>query len=214
MGAGTTYYLVPGGEQKDTDYDWDNYCQLAEFSLEEQGFTRVGDTVAADLVIYFSYDLGEGEEYEYTYSVPVYGQTGYSSSTTSGSVYGNTYQGTTTYQPAYGVVGATTHLATGVVYPRSARLGAYPKSELGKESPQESWYTFIYSGGSSNDLRKVMPFMFCAARGLFAKDTEGWVKSEITMPYSEKMKAFSAAFEEFLIRRGYKEPEEEETAQS
>ena len=130
--------------------------------------TRVDEFKSAELAVFLSYGIGDPEKSEYSYSLPVWGQTGVSSSYTSGSVnvYGNsgTYSGTTTYTPSYGVTGYQNIQGSNTTFTRHAFLTAYDLEEYRRtEKEKIIWDTRIASTGSSGDLRLVFPIMIAAA---------------------------------------------------
>ncbi len=92
-----------------TSLEFIEFASYVERVLRAKGMQRVSEFGSADVAVFLSYGIGDPETSEYSYSLPVWGQTGVASSHTSGSVntYGNsaTYSGTTTYTPSYGVTG-------------------------------------------------------------------------------------------------------------
>jgi len=101
-----TYVLLPGNEGVTwEDLQFQEYSRYVQRALEARGFQPAQEAEDADVAIVLSYGIGDPQTRQYTYSLPVWGQTGVSSSHTYGTAtaYGNTasYSGTTTYTPSY-----------------------------------------------------------------------------------------------------------------
>lgn len=162
------YILIPGGKGIDvTDLQFQEFSNYLDRSLSESGFVKAGAFENADIAILVSYAIGDPQTYQYTYSLPTYGQTGVSSANTSGTVssYGGmaNYSSTTSYTPAYGITGSTTHIGTNTVYTRFLVLDAYDVEVYARDKKLSSvWKSSVVSTGSSNDLRLVMPYMVTA----------------------------------------------------
>lgn len=138
----------------------------------ERALTAAGLTISAsgpfDIGVFIEYGIGAPRTVTSNYSIPIWGQTGVASSTTTGQIqtYGSsgTYSSTTTNTPTYGIVGAQTGTISDTVYDRFLTLRAFdlPASKKdGKLHP--AWQTEVRSSGTSNDLRVVVPFMLKAA---------------------------------------------------
>jgi len=172
-----SYVLAPGDKSvNETDLQYQEFASYVHKVLGERGFTKAGALQDAQLLVFLTYGIGDPQAHQYTYEVPKFGQTGVASSSTFGtaSLYGNrgTYSATTTYTPTFGVVGSTTHVATEVTYTRSLTLDAYdaPAYAADKKLAQV-WKTSVRSTGSSDDLRRVLPYMVWAAKPLLATNT-------------------------------------------
>src|SRR5882724_7620426 len=105
-----SYVLLPGNKGTNVgDLQFQEYAKYVHRALAAQGLTHARRVAAADIVVFLSYGIGDPQTHYYTYSLPVWGQAGYSSSTTSGTLntfgaYG-TYSSTTTYTPTFGISG-------------------------------------------------------------------------------------------------------------
>ncbi len=103
---------VLSGDPKISDsLEFAFYREKIESSLVKQGFTIVKGTEESRFIAYFTFGIDNGVIT--TSSVPLYGQTGgvtYTSSGTVTSSRGTTgsYSGTTYQMPTYGIVGTTT----------------------------------------------------------------------------------------------------------
>ena len=82
-------------------------------ALDHRGFEKAASPADAEVAIFPANAIGDPQAHRYTYTMPTWGQTGISRSSTQGtlSTFGNTgtYSATTTYTPTYGVNGYTTH---------------------------------------------------------------------------------------------------------
>jgi len=175
--SGTKYMIASGNKDvNQDDLQFMEYVSYVKRALMLNNFLLVKNVNEADVLIFLSYGIGEPAEHQYSYSSPIYGQTGVSSSTTTGSVtsFGNMATGsaTTTYTPTYGVVGSSTHSGTFVTYTRFFALKAIDaKKVIQKEAPLELWSTKVISTGTSDDLRRVFPVMVAAAKPYIGKNT-------------------------------------------
>lgn len=172
-----TYILFPGN--KDTspsDLQFQEFSQYINKALVSKGFTPTENIEGAELAIFLGYGIGDPEEHLYSYSIPVYGQTGISSAATYGNIntYGNfgSYYSRTTYTPSYGVTGYTSHVGSYVTYFRYVLLTAFDLNEYRKTQKEvQVWKTTITSSGSSGDLRMVFPVLVGASKDYIATNT-------------------------------------------
>lgn len=103
------------------------------------------------------YGIDDGKQVVSSY--PIFGQTGTSSSYTTGRVtsYGNTasYSGTTYQTPTYGVVGSGT--STGTIFKRYLNIEIIDIAKSGDGKVQKVYEGKAISSGSSGQLAPVMP---------------------------------------------------------
>lgn len=179
------YVLLPGGKGVEpADLQFQEFAAYVEKVLAEKGFMKVGAFEDADVAIFLAYAIGDPQTYQYTYSVPTWGQTGVSSSNTYGTVssYGGmaNYSGATTYTPTYGVTGSTTHIGTNIVYTRFLSLDTYDMPVYLKEKRlAQVWKTRVVSAGSSDDLRLVVPYMIAAMKPYLGVNTGRKIEVEV-----------------------------------
>lgn len=174
---GMSYLLLPSegvAEANELQYiEFSNYVRMA---LSERGFVEEDDPNKADLAIYITYGIGDPATSNYTVAIPVFGQTGISSSHTTGSVsrFGNsaTYRQTTTNIPSYGLTGFHNVERSSTQFTRHVFLTAYDFSNF-RETDEfvVLWDTRIVSIGSSGDLRQVFPVMIAAAMDQIGTNT-------------------------------------------
>ncbi|MDN3507017.1 MAG: hypothetical protein P0S96_07300 [Simkaniaceae bacterium] len=174
------YILLPGNTGcKVSDLQYQEFAGFAEKALHKAGYEQVYDLKSAEIAILLTYGISDPQTYNYTYSVPVFGETGISSSSTHGnvSVYSNcaSYSQQTTYKPSYGVIGATTHVGTKIYYIRYLALTGFDIEKFKKtekiEDAPELWSTKVHCLGKTGDLRKVFPYLITAAQEHIGKDT-------------------------------------------
>lgn len=183
------YVLLPAGKAVEVgDLQFQEFSAYVEKVLSEKGFVKAASFQDADLVIFLAYSIGDPQTFQYTYSIPTYGQTGVSSSNTYGTVssYGglSTYSGRTTYTPTFGVTGETTHIGTDTVYSRFLFLDAYDVPNYIKENKMtQVWKTSVVSTGSSGDLRLVVPYMVAAMKPYLGMNTGR--KIEVQVPAND-----------------------------
>ncbi len=155
--AGTTYAMIPFKEQEGS-LEHKSHEQGIRQELNARGF-RETPLEQAEVVVFLSYGIDTGREVVSSY--PIIGQTGVSSSYTSGTVqsYGGygTYSGTTTYTPRYGVVG--TGVTSRTEYARFLRLDFLDKKTLAEGKIKKLYEGKVVSRGSSGQLVAVLPTM-------------------------------------------------------
>jgi hypothetical protein len=171
------YLLLPSDENISADsLEYREFSSYIVKVLSEKGFSQVNDISSADLVVFFSYGIGEPKLEYSTRLIPQWGQVGVISNTT-GSVYGaGNYAGfssTTTHTPQYGLTGFTQQVTARTVYSRYFTLFAYSISNQSTESRSlsEVWRLVADSTGNSNDLRFILPMMVAASQDYIAKNS-------------------------------------------
>jgi hypothetical protein len=140
-------------------------------SLSSKGYQIVDSIESANIVILFNYGISDANTQDYMRSIPIWGQTGISSKTTTGNVYVNPYSNSVSYNqntsttPTYGVVGYRQVQESVTTYRRYLNLVAYDYEYFKKSNKEKRiWQTVITSNGSSGDLRKVFPYMLAASK--------------------------------------------------
>lgn len=171
------YLLFPGNEAVTwEDLQFQEYAQYLMRVLNSQGFVSADKAEDADVAIVLSYGIGDPQTHQYSYALPVWGETGVSSSHTYGiaTAFGNSasYSGTTTYTPTYGITGYTTQLGSVTSDFRYALIPGYDFKAFKDSNKQvQLWRTTITSTGSSGDLRQVFPILISAAVPYLASNT-------------------------------------------
>lgn len=183
------YVLLPSNKNvKVDDLQFKEYAKYVNRALQRKGFSPAKNFQKANVAIFLGYGIGEPKEHQFTYSLPTWGKTGISSSTTYGTsntygnlnTYGNygTYSGntnsssTTIYTPTYGITGSTRHSGSYTTYFRFMFLDAVDLEEFKKSKKTvQLWKTTVTSSGSSSDLRRVFPILVAASKNYIATNT-------------------------------------------
>ncbi|WP_051258869.1 DUF4136 domain-containing protein [Chitinibacter tainanensis] len=155
--SGVTYTIVPSNEQKES-LEFRSYAKLIKNQLQTRGMSEV-PYKEAKYAILMQYGIDNGQEVVSTY--PIFGQTGVSSTYTTGSVnvYGNTatYNESTYVTPTFGVVGTGTSSDT--VFTRYLNLDIVDIANSGDGKVRKVYEGKAISKGSSSQLAPVMPYM-------------------------------------------------------
>ncbi len=122
-----TIFIAPYEEQDDKSISWSSTMNILTAELQQKGFTAVDSRDKAAYIAYFGYGVDEGETITTQYSIPRYGVTGYSGSSTQSTVYGNSISSNTTLNPSYGVTGYRSGSRTDIVFTRSIRFEIFDK---------------------------------------------------------------------------------------
>jgi hypothetical protein len=123
--VGKTIYVQSFKEQNTDNMQWTKVVQILNQELTNKGLSITSNRSKADFIGYFGYAIDNGEKVISSYSVPNWGVTGYSGSSTYGSTYGNSFSATTSYTPSYGVTGYSSGLTSSIVYTRSVKFDIY-----------------------------------------------------------------------------------------
>jgi hypothetical protein len=154
--ARKSYVLLPGNKGTGADdLQFQEYATYVQRALAARGLVHATRLEDADIAVFLSYGIGDPQTHYYTYSLPIWGQTGYSGSTTSGALntfggYG-TYSGTTTYTPTYGVTGYSNQLSSATTYFRFILLDAYDMESY----KQEKWRPTPRVPRHARGIRKI-----------------------------------------------------------
>lgn len=171
-----TYVLLPANEKCDpNDLLFCEFFAYTDRALMQSGFVKVCRPEQAAVTILLNYEVGEPYTYQYTYSVPVYGQTGVNACTTTNYGCYSSYS-TTSYTPTYGIVGSETHVGTKIAYPHYFWLVGYDNTC----SRGQLWETKARCASNSGDLRFMFPIMLAATQPYIAKNTCQRIKVDIS----------------------------------
>lgn len=156
--SGMKYTVVPFKDQEES-LEYKSYQQVVKDELQKNGL-RESTVDEATLVVFMMYGIDSGKAVISSY--PIMGQTGVSSSQTTGSIQtygsGGTYQGTTTYTPSYGVVG--TGVASRTEYKRCLMLNILDKSAFVEKGEIKKLYEAkVVSSGRKGEISEVLPIM-------------------------------------------------------
>lgn len=135
-GGGKTLAVFPGSPEDQASLERRSYIAKLAQHFEAAGYHVIdyNGPQKPDYIAIFAYGIDNGTAVTQSYAIPQWGVTGYSGSTTTGTVstYGNygTYNATTTYIPQYGVTGYQTGTTTGTVYKRVIMLSMFDTSKI------------------------------------------------------------------------------------
>jgi len=166
------YILLSGNKSiKDSDLQFKEFKNLVNKALQNSGYQIVKSKNDAEILIFLNYAISYPKEYRRNYVTPIIGQTGISSSHTTGTTtniggYGQ-YSSTTTYTPSYGVTGYVNNIENYIIYTRTLILNAVDK----KDSNNEIWKITAISDGSNDDLRVIFPVMVVAIEPYIGKNS-------------------------------------------
>ena len=184
--VGKRYVILPGNQgSTPDDLEFLEYARYVETVLRPLGFAKATSEKDADVAIMLTYGVGSPQTHQVSSSTPVYGQTGVSSSSTTGTIMPMgggmaSYSGNTTYTPKYGITGYQTELHSYTTYTRFVQLAAYDVAAYRHEKKhRQVWKTSAVSTGSSGDLRFVMPYMVSAMKPYLASNTGRAIKTEL-----------------------------------
>lgn len=197
-----TFVLIPANQNVDVrDLEYREFSVYVKNALSEMGWQLVDDPQQADVLIGIGYGIGPPEKHVTTNLIPLIGQTGYSSATTTGGVstFGNTatYSGTTNYTPTYGVTGYATKVTESTTYTRYMLLDAYDLRAFYKTKQLVPlWRTTVVSVGPTDDLRLIVPGLVTAGLNYYGQDTAGKQTVELNL----------SSIEVYQIRTGQRVP--------
>lgn len=156
-----TFRIANDKDQNPNDFQFIEFSRHIEKALSAKGLQR--NDASPDISVYFSYSISEPREVTESYSIPIFGQTGVSSSSTYGSVVGNTFQSSTIYTPTYGVTGFQNGTTTSTFYTRTIVIDAMGANQNHADFLRPLWKTRIVSSGPGGDLRVIFPYMLSGA---------------------------------------------------
>lgn len=179
------YRIFPGSKNVDpSDLQYLEFAKYVGKILDQRGLVNASSFDDAEVAIFLSYGIGNPQTHQYSYSLPVWGQTGVSSSNTVGTIsaYGNSgiYSGTTTYTPTYGITGYTNQVRSYSSFTRFLLMDAYDLNvykQTGKMA--QVWKANVTSTGPSGDLRLVLPYMAVAVKNYIGRNTTRQVEEDV-----------------------------------
>lgn len=181
-----TYYLIPEKGQPLGQMELEELEGFIETSLLNYAYSRVDVPEKADVFIVYKVSVGEISYEPYSFSLPVYGQTGggqasYNAITTS--KYGNAYSfGQVNQAPQYGVVGSQSFSGVNASLPFYFRLQGWNIIPLINKTgvPEQIWDVSVSHSSSDGDLRRALPYLVTAASRYIGKDSKKKVRAEVT----------------------------------
>ena len=154
-----TFAVLPWREELADSLQFRSFARIAEQALIAQGHQVASDPSQANYFLFLNYGIDDGTLVTSTYSIPQFGVTGYSGSTTTGTVstVGNTsyINAHTTSTPTYGITGYHTGLASEQVYKRFVAIDILKVDGLGE--PKKIYEAKLLSDGRCRNLSTLMP---------------------------------------------------------
>lgn len=138
------------------DLEYESYKDLARNELSRWGWAEANERDPANVLVALDYMLDEGKPYEV--QIPIIGQTGVSSTRTTGHVnqFGG-FSSTTSYTPQFGVVGSRTR--SYAQYQRRLYVMIFDSHEQLDGKPKTLFQGTGVSEGTTPHLAPVMPFL-------------------------------------------------------
>lgn len=149
------FVLVSGVPNVNTgDLEFRGFAAQIGREMTSRGYIQVVSPTDADVAVFLQYQTTGPHTSTSTSVMPLWGQTGYSSSQTYGTIdqFGG-YSGTTTYTPKYGITGYMPITNTNVYYVHGLRLSAYDMRMLFKGTNHEVWNATATGISSDTNLR-------------------------------------------------------------
>ena len=175
--------------------EFKTYKQKVEYYLTSKGFgiLPADSGRPARLTALLNYGIDDGTVVTETYSVPIIGQTGVSSSSTSGyaNIYGNygSYSGTTYYTPSYGITGYSSQSASATFYTRVVHLDIFDTASA-QSKPQKIYEAKVVSEGRCGSVNQVIDKMLAALFKNFVGPSGVTERVVQESPYEEASSCF------------------------
>jgi len=152
--------ILPTNKEMINSLEFENFSSKVAANLRYKNFNVIKDPTKAELIALVNYGIDTGQNYTSTVTLPTYGQTGYSGSSTFGSLnsYGSygTFSGTTTYYPSYGITGYQNYTSSNTYYTRVFQLDIYEAFESLDDNPNKIYEAKLISKGSCSSLSGVI----------------------------------------------------------
>lgn len=177
--AGERVFVLPAQAAPGAELEAQSWVAIARQEFAARGLLLVDRAEEADLLASVGLTIDGGRTEQRPYAIPQFGITGYSGSTTTGTVasYGGmaTYNAATTLTPTYGVTGYVTGIESERVFRRRAALTVTRRSPDGRPAPV--FQSRGDSEGSCGTLAAVSPDLI---KALFARFPQGGVQRVTT----------------------------------
>lgn len=177
--VGKKYIVFPGKpELKQGDQLY--YAQVEKYLdrvLKDKGYQKVQDKQIADQAVFLTYWHDGGVSNIHDEIVPIWGQTGVTSSTTYGSISpsyggGGTLNTTTTYTPSYGVTGAVSQQVTDTYFSTGFKVESYDAAELRAGKEESLWRMTAISTAMDYNDRRDLKMLFYISKGYFGENLQ------------------------------------------
>lgn len=159
-----TYILKSLSGEPEYDLRYKQRTEMLAGALTSIGLKQASSFTVPDMVIYYSFRPGEAEKVDKTVDVPIYGQTGISSSRTIGTISSTgMVSATTTHTPTHGIVGQSSFKTSYHLYSYGLRLEAF-KANSPPEKPEQIWQASIIGVGRLSDTDRAFKGLLYAAK--------------------------------------------------
>jgi len=171
------YMLAPADKNiSRNDLQFEEYCRYVDSAMIKNGYVKADSLEDATIVVFFYYGIGNPEEHQYSYFLPMGEQTGVSPSRTEDAITGvddnGTSQETAAHVPQYGITRYQQRQESNAAYYRYLSLSAIDLQKFRDDQHiSELWRMEVSSTGSSSDLRVVVPVMVAASAKYIGKNT-------------------------------------------
>jgi len=153
-----TYIFIPFNDQANS-LEYKSYADEVGRQLLKYKYMNATHNDKPEIAIAISYGVDSGKNM--TTQIPVWGQTGLTSSATTGTFSKNgnfiNYSGNTTYQPTYGLVGSMPISQT--IFTHFLNLWMVEAKTIGTENPAIIFEATVTSQGRAPELPVVLPYM-------------------------------------------------------
>lgn len=182
--AGATYSVVPWRKENEGSLEFKAYAEQVASFLRSGGLTVVPVGQAARFAVFVDYGIDDGRTETTSYSVPQWGVTGSSGSSTTGTVnvIGSTamINATTVNRPTYGVTGYNQVSTSSRVFRRFVKVDIAELS--GDGNPKKVYEGRLKSEGTCGNLPTIMPILLQAMLANFPGES-GKARS-VELPWS------------------------------
>ena len=152
--------ILPTNKEMINSLEFEEFSYKVAAQLRYKNFNVINDPAKAELIALVNYGIDTGQNVTSTVTLPTYGQTGYSGSSTFGSLntYGNygTFSGTTTYYPSYGITGYQNYTSNRTVYTRVFQLDIYEAFKTLDDNPNKIYEAKVVSRGRCSSISSVI----------------------------------------------------------
>jgi hypothetical protein len=160
--AGTTISVLPWRKELQSSLEYRAYAARIEEKLKQYGYTVTSPGTKTQLALFVDYGIDDGRIVTSSYIIPQFGVTGYSGSTTTGTVstYGSTsyINANTTNTPTYGVTGYHSGVSNDTVYRRFVNVDIVDLTAAG-EAGRKVYEGKLKSEGTCGNLPVIMPIL-------------------------------------------------------
>jgi hypothetical protein len=189
--TGKTYILLPYDSSISS-----NYLLFKELSfyvnkeLDHKGYKLTQNFDSANCVVFLKYGTSSPQTFEKEVYIPIYGQTGISSSTTSGTgtlkYYPQktevNYTTETNYNSSFGVVGGRTIKTSETFYAHYMMLSVFDKQTLHLDFNKSiRWKLISKLVTKDHDLRRVFPLIVVGSDDYIGKNSFQNISSEVNL---------------------------------